>query len=74
MLLVALGLACIPAVVSAGICKRTMPGDVTVSDYHYRDTTAIDHRETAALTEGGPATIEAEFTAGDVTPTGQVVR
>ena len=64
VLLVALVLACIPAVITAGVWKRTLPGDlpfdvapgtpsasrgVKASGYHYRDTTAITDRVPAAI-------------------------
>src|SRR5688572_17140759 len=72
VLLVALGIACLPAVITAGVWKRTASasGGLKASGYH--DHHDYNGSETAAL-DREPA-IDAEFTAEDVTPTGQISR
>ena len=60
VLLVALGLACLRAVITGGVSKRTASGGLKASGY--RDTRALNDRETAV--------IDAEFTVEDSTPTG----
>jgi hypothetical protein len=72
VLLVALGLACLPAVITGGVWKRTSSGDLTVSGYC--EAAAVNARETPAIDDRQTAAIDAEFTAEDVTPTGQVSR
>lgn len=81
VLLVALAVACIPAVVTAGVWKRTIPGGLKASGYHCRDTTAITDRvpsaldhDTAATTDRVPAIIDAEFIVEDAMPTGQILK
>jgi len=66
VLLVALGLACIPAVITAGVWKRTASGGLKASGYH--DPDYYHGSKTAAL-DYEPA-IDAEFTAEDVTAAG----
>ena len=81
VLLVALAVACIPAVITAGVWKRTASGEMKVSGYHNRDTTAITARvpsaldhDMAATTDRVPAVIDAEFVVEDAMPTGQILR
>jgi len=70
VLLVALGLACIPAVITAGVWKRSLSGGGKASGY--RETVTITDHETAAITDREPAAIDAEFTVEDVTPTDHI--
>lgn len=76
VLLVALGLACIPAVISMGVWKRTASGDLTSSgglssgdlkDSGYHEPTAgvmgVWH-----AARRPPKAIDAEFVVEDVTP------
>jgi hypothetical protein len=70
VLLVALGIACLPAVITAGVWKRTASGGLKASGYHDHDY--YHDSETAAL-DHEPA-IDAEFTVEDATPTGQILR
>ena len=79
VLLIALAVACIPAIVTAGVWKRTILGGLNASGYQDRDTTAITGREAAALdqdtaatTAREPAVIDAEFVVEDAMPTGQI--
>ena len=64
VLLVALVVACIPAIITAGVGKRTITNGVPA---------AIDC-DTTAVTHGVPAAIDAQFTAEDAMPTSQIVR
>jgi hypothetical protein len=75
--LVALGLACIPAVISIGVWKRTASGDLTSSEglTSSGGRKASDYREPTAGVMGvwhaarrAPKTIDAEFVVEDVTP------
>jgi hypothetical protein len=68
VLLVALGLACIPAVISGGICKRTASGDLKVSGY--RETPLVKDGEMLAIDDRQSAAIDAEFTVERAGPTG----
>jgi hypothetical protein len=76
VLLVALGLACLPAVITAGVWKRTASGGLKASGYHdhYCEAAAVNAPETRAIDDRETAAIDAEFTAEDVTPTGQISR
>jgi hypothetical protein len=81
VLLVALGLACLPAVITGGVWKRTASGGLKASGYHceaaavnHCEAAAVNARETRAIDDRATAAIDAEFTAEDVTPTGQVSR
>ena len=69
--LVAMGLACIPAVISVGVWKRAASGDLTSSG----DLKASGYREPTAGEMGvwhaarrEPKAIDAEFVVEDVTP------
>ena len=70
VLLVALGIACIPAVITAGVWKRTSSGGLKASGCHDHD---YDGSETAALVNH-EAAIDAEFTVEDGTPTRRMLR
>jgi hypothetical protein len=72
VLLVALGIACLPVVITGGIWKRTPPRDLNVSGYC--EAAAVNARETRAIDDRETAAIDAEFTAEDVTPTGLIRR
>jgi hypothetical protein len=89
VLLVALGLACLPAVITGGVWKRTASGGLKASGYHceaaavnhceaaavnHCEAAAVNARETRAIDDRATAAIDAEFTAEDVTPTGQISR
>src|SRR5687767_12265121 len=72
VLLVALGLACLPVVVTGGVWKRTSSGDLKVSSSC--EAAAVNAGETLAIDDRQTAAIDAEFTAEDVTPTAQISR
>ena len=70
VLLIALAVACVPAVVTAGVWKRTAVDDDTAAITD-RVPAALDH-DTAAMTDGASTAIDAEFTVEDAMPTGQI--
>ena len=63
--LVAMGLACIPAVISVGVWKRAASGDLKASGY--REPTAGEMGVWHAARRE-PKAIDAEFVVEDVTP------
>lgn len=72
VLLAALGIACLPAVITGGVWKRTSSGDLKVSGYC--EATAVNAGETLAIDDPEAAVIDAEFTVEDATPTDQILR
>jgi hypothetical protein len=72
VLLVALGIACLPVVITGGIWKRTPSRDLKVS--RHCEAAAVNARETLEIDDRETAAIDAEFTAEDVTPTGLIRR
>lgn len=72
LLLLALGIACLPAVITGGVWKRTSSGDLKVSSYC--EAAAVNAGETQAIDDPEAEAIDAEFTVEDATPTGQILR
>jgi hypothetical protein len=66
VLLVALGIACLPAFITGGVWKRTTAGDLKVSAYC--EAAAFNNGERPAIGDRDPAAIDAEFTVEDVAP------
>jgi|SRR5687767_3019171 hypothetical protein len=69
VLLIALGIACLPALVTGGIWKRTSSGDLNVSGYC--EATAVTAGKTLAIDDGEEA-IDAEFTVEDAPRPGHI--
>jgi hypothetical protein len=70
VLLIALGIACLPLVITGGVWKRTSSGDLKVSGYC--EAAAVKVGETLAIDDREAAAIDAEYTVEDVTPTSQI--
>jgi hypothetical protein len=72
VLLVALGIACLPAIITGGVWKRTATGDLKV--FGYCEAAAVNVGETPANDDRDATAIDAEFTVGDAAPPGPMLR
>ena len=69
VLLIALGIACVPALITGGIWRRTTSGDLDVSGYC--EAAAVNAGETLAI-DDREAAIDAEFTVQDAPPAAHI--
>ena len=66
VLLVALGIACLPAFITGGVWKRTTAGDLTVSPSC--EAAALNNGDRPAIGDREPAAIDADFTVEEAAP------
>ena len=72
VLLVALGIAYLPEIITGGVWKRTASGDLKVSGSC--EAAAVNAGERPAITDRDAAAIDAEFTVDGPGPTGRMIR